>query len=43
MDQDAKAKEFLSTPGKASVYIYRNETLGAAIPMTVTIAGKALR
>lgn len=42
MDQDAKAKEFLSAPGKASVYIYRNETMGAAIPMTVTVNGKAL-
>jgi hypothetical protein len=42
MDQDAKAKEFLFAPGKASVYIYRNETMGAAIPMTVTINGKAL-
>ena len=42
LDQDTRAKEFLPVPNKASLYIYRNESMGAAIPMTVTINGKAL-
>ena len=42
MDQDTKAKEFSPAPNKASLYIYRNENMGGAIPMTVTVNGKAL-
>jgi hypothetical protein len=42
IDQDAKAKDFLPIKNHASLYIYRNENLGAAIPMTVTLNGKAL-
>ena len=42
MDQDAKAKEFLPASDKATLYIYRNESFGGAIPMTVTVNGKAL-
>ena len=42
MDQDTKAKEFSPAPNKASLYIYRNESFGAAIPMTVSVNGKAL-
>ncbi len=42
MDRDAKAKTFLTTPDKASLYIYRNESFGSAIPMTVSINGKTL-
>lgn len=42
LDQVTRAKEFLPVPNKASLYIYRNESMGAAIPMTVTINGKAL-
>ena len=42
LDQDTKAKDFSSIPGKASLYIYRNEIFGAAIPMTVSVNGRAL-
>ena len=42
LDQDAQAKQFLPVPKMAALYIYRNETFGAAIPMTVTVNGKAL-
>ena len=42
MDQDTKAKDFSPVPNKASLYIYRNESFGAAIPMTVSVNGKAL-
>lgn len=42
LDQDTKAKDFSSAPNKASLYIYRNESLGAAIPMTVSVNGKTL-
>ena len=42
MDIDAKAKEFSPEPNKASLYVYRNENFGAAIPMTVSVNGKTL-
>lgn len=42
LDHDAKAKDFSPIPDKASLYIYRNESFGAAIPMTVSVNGKAL-
>lgn len=42
MDQDTKAKAFSPDTNKASLYIYRNENFGAAIPMTVAVNGKAL-
>ena len=42
LDQDTKAKDFSPAPNKASLYIYRNESMGAAIPMTVSVNGKAL-
>ncbi len=32
----------MPAPNKASLYIYRNESFGAAIPMTVAVNGKAL-
>ena len=37
LDQDSKAKDFSPVSGKASLYIYRNETFGAAIPVTVSV------
>lgn len=40
LDDDARAKNFAVAPGKASIYVYRNESLGGAIPMTVTLNGK---
>lgn len=42
LDQDSKAKDFSPNPNKASLYIYRNESFGAAIPMTVAVNGKTL-
>ena len=42
LDQDAKAKDFSPIPNKAALYIYRNENFGAAIPVMVSVNGKAL-
>ena len=42
LELDAKAKEFVPAPSKASIYIYRNETFGAAISMAVTVNGLML-
>lgn len=40
--QDAAAKTFTIAPDKAALYIYRNETMGAAISMDVTLDGAAI-
>ncbi len=41
--QDAKLKTFPSaSAGKAGVYIYRNETFGAAVKLNVALDGQAL-
>jgi hypothetical protein len=37
---DAEAKMFTPKTGFSQVYVYRNETLGAAISMPVTVNGK---
>ncbi|MDI3326739.1 DUF2846 domain-containing protein [Pontibacterium granulatum] len=42
LDKDVSAKSFSPPAGRASLYIYRNEVLGSAIPMTVLINGKNL-
>jgi hypothetical protein len=42
MGLDERAKDFLPPRDKASLYIYRNESFGAAIPMTVSVNGKIL-
>lgn len=42
LDEDARAKGFAPAPNAASLYIYRNESFGAAIPMTVSVNGRAL-
>ena len=39
-EADAQAKTFAVKPGKANIYVYRHETMGAAIPMTVSLNGK---
>lgn len=39
-DADAQAKQFTPKPGISQVYVYRNETLGAALSMPVTVNGK---
>lgn len=42
VERDNKAKTFAAPPGKANIYVYRNESMGAAIKMDVAIDGKPL-
>jgi hypothetical protein len=42
MDQDTKAKEFSPLSNKASLYIYRSESLSSRLLMTVSVNGKDL-
>jgi sensor c-di-GMP phosphodiesterase-like protein len=37
---DAAAKTFATTPDKANIYVYRHESLGAAIKMKVQLDGQ---
>ena len=37
---DAESKQFKSIPNVSQVYVYRNETFGAALSMPVTVDGK---
>jgi Protein of unknown function (DUF2846) len=37
---DSEAKQFVPKAGVSQVYVYRNETLGAALSMPVTVNGK---
>lgn len=39
---DAQAKQFASKPSVAGIYVYRNESMGAAVKMDVAIDGKPL-
>lgn len=39
-EQDAAARSFSVKPDKANIYVYRNETMGAAIKMPVALNGK---
>jgi hypothetical protein len=41
-ERDQKAKTFAVVPSKATVYLYRNETLGAALSMDVTVNGQKI-
>ncbi len=40
MDEDTKAKSFVVRDGKSNIYVYRNESFGGAIPITVALDGK---
>lgn len=42
VEADTTAKQFQPKPGMASIYLYRNETFGAAIAMTVSLNGKVM-
>jgi hypothetical protein len=42
LDDDARAKSFTVPSGKANIYVYRNETFGGAIPMTVSFNGRVV-
>jgi uncharacterized protein (UPF0333 family) len=39
-EQDAAAKSYAVKPGKANIYVYRNESMGAAIKMPVALNGR---
>ncbi|HET8538575.1 MAG TPA: DUF2846 domain-containing protein [Anaeromyxobacter sp.] len=39
---DRAAKEFKATPGKANLYVFRDESLGAAVKMSVALDGAPL-
>ena len=39
-EKDAAAKTFAVKPGKANIYVYRNETMGAAVKMPVVLDGR---
>lgn len=39
---DAEMKRFGTVPDMSRVYIYRNETMGAAVKMTVTMDGRVV-
>ena len=39
-EHDTAAKSFATKPGKANIYVYRNESMGAAIKMPVAVNGK---
>lgn len=40
MEEDAKAKAFSVPADMSSIYLYRNESFGGAIPLTVALDGK---
>jgi hypothetical protein len=40
LDEDAKAKRFEPAKETSSIYLYRNETFGGAIPLTVALDGR---
>src|SRR4051812_38861876 len=39
-EEDTRAKSFAVPPGKTNIYVYRNESLGAALSMPVSLDGK---
>jgi len=39
-EDDSRAKSFNVDAGKSNIYVYRNETMGGAIAMPVTLNGK---
>lgn len=42
IEEDIKAKSFATPANKASLYIYRNENFGGAIPLSVAVNGRVL-
>jgi hypothetical protein len=40
--RDAAAKTWAVAPGKANIYVYRNERMGRAVKMAVTLDGRAV-
>ena len=41
-EADASAKRFQPRPGMANIYLYRNETFGAAVTMSVSLDGRIM-
>ena len=39
-ERDTTAKTFTVKPNRANIYVYRNETIGAAIKMPIVLNGK---
>ena len=39
-EQDSAAKRFVTNPGKANIYVYRNESMGLAVKMPVALNGR---
>ncbi|HXH64023.1 MAG TPA: DUF2846 domain-containing protein [Mariprofundaceae bacterium] len=42
LDKDNQAKTFQAPPQASRIYIYRNENMGGAIPMAVSVDGKTV-
>lgn len=40
VEKDSAAKTFAVKPDKANIYVYRNESMGAAVKMPVALNGK---
>ena len=40
MDADKEAKKFETASNKSNIYLYRNESMGGAIAMTVSLDGR---
>ncbi|MGD8999631.1 MAG: DUF2846 domain-containing protein [Granulosicoccaceae bacterium] len=40
LDEDTRAKTFNVSADKANLYVYRNESMGGAVTMTVSLDGK---
>jgi hypothetical protein len=41
LNDDLRAKNSAAHPDKSRIYVYRHETIGFAVPMTVTVDGRA--
>ena len=41
-EEDAAAKEFSTHPDKASIFVFRNESMGGAVSMDITLNGEAM-
>jgi hypothetical protein len=41
-EKDTAVKTFTSKPEKSQIYVYRNESMGSAIAMTVSLDGKVV-
>jgi hypothetical protein len=42
MDADAQAKQFSPPKGQSNIYLYRNETFGGAVALTVSLNGRVM-